>query len=873
VALSAGTKLGPYEILSLIGAGGMGEVYKARDGRLARDVAIKVLPPAYRDNPDWMKRFEKEARAAGALHHPGIVQVFDLGVHEGSPYVVTELLDGKTLRDTLRAGSLAPKKAVDLALQIAQGLAAAHLKGIVHRDIKPENLYVTSDGRAKILDFGLAKVKGASDGEGHAETMPALTEPGAVMGTVGYMSPEQVRGQPADARSDLFSFGVVLYEMLKGKRAFAADSAVEAMNAILKEDPPELDGVALKIPTALAQVVHHCLEKKPEDRFQSARDLAFNLQALSGTSSQPTLASSSTSSSLVARRADRSLVPGGIFAVVVLIGTAYWIGTRQGHSVAASLPAATSAPALAAASQPTLVPITADSGLVGSAQFTPDGRGVIYQASWRNGPDQLYATVIGEHEARSLGLDGAIAGFQPDGQVAIVDDQQTLDVSSTEEAAPRPLYARVAQAVMRHGTIALARWGSDGLTIEEPPGHVVYNGGVGVWIGSMALAPDNDDLALMLSPGVGPEDQFTVVVVSGGKPTVLMTSRGEGGQVAWGPEHALWYTVGSEVHARSASGGDRVLLRWPGSVKLEDVDARGRALVVAGPVSASIMAMHQGQASPQNLSVLASSIPEDLSPDGSMLLLSVYFPSGDSLCYLRSTDPLGDPLGAPLRLDTHSAHGLSPDGKLVAALSDDSSRVLLVHTGVGETTTLPGDFQQYGHVNWFPDGHRVLYPAEDAQGTWRTYAQSIEGVGAPTVVLQPPFFADNPDDPIAPDGKTMVVTDVSARGSDARAYLYPIDVPNAKPTPVAGLQPGEQPVRWSADGKSLFVASPISATRAYVVRLDLATGARTPIMTLPVDVPSGFRYVRPVLVSRDGKTAVYGVAQELDQLYLVTGLQ
>src|SRR5437762_9158607 len=287
MAASNGRNFGPYEILSQIGAGGMCEVYRARDTRLGRDVAVKVLPEAYSENAERLSRFEQEACAAGALNHPNILVIYDVGKDNGAPYVVSELLEGETLREKLDGAPLPQRKAIDYGLQIANGLAAAHEKGIVHRDLKPENLFVTDDGRVKILDFGLAKLtqpEGPSAGATAAPTVTGRTEPGGVLGTAGYMSPEQVRGMPADNRSDIFSFGAVLYEMLTGRRAFRGDSAIEAMSAILKEDPPELSETNKNLPPALERIVRHCLEKSPQLRIQSARDLAYDLEALSGVS-------------------------------------------------------------------------------------------------------------------------------------------------------------------------------------------------------------------------------------------------------------------------------------------------------------------------------------------------------------------------------------------------------------------------------------------------------------------------------------------------------------------------------------------------------------------------------------------------------------
>src|SRR5215831_6895500 len=290
MTLTPGSRLGPYEVLSPIGAGGMGEVWKARDTRLSREVAIKVLPASVSADSDRLRRFEQEARAAGILSHPNITAVYDIGSHEGAPYVVQELLEGETLRSVLAGGRLSTRRAIDYAIQIVHGLAAAHEKGIVHRDLKPENLFVTNDGRLKILDFGLAKLTHTEEGS-QATNLPtatAGTEPGVVLGTLGYMAPEQVRGRSADARSDLFSFGAILYEMLSGNRAFRGDSAADTMSAILREDPPDLSATNQTISPGLERIVRHCLEKNPEQRFHSAHDLAFDLESLSTPSAAST---------------------------------------------------------------------------------------------------------------------------------------------------------------------------------------------------------------------------------------------------------------------------------------------------------------------------------------------------------------------------------------------------------------------------------------------------------------------------------------------------------------------------------------------------------------------------------------------------------
>jgi eukaryotic-like serine/threonine-protein kinase len=335
MTLGSGSRLGPYEIVGPLGAGGMGEVYRARDTRLKRDVAVKVLPASFAADSDRLRRFEQEAQSAGALNHPNILAIYDIGTEGGAPYIVSELLEGETLRNRLSGGAFTPRRAIGHALQIAQGLAAAHEKGIVHRDLKPENVFVTTDGRVKILDFGLAKLtqpEAPLEGQTNLPTMTPGTEPGVVLGTLGYMSPEQVRGRPADARSDIFAFGAILYEMLSGRRAFHAETAADTISAILTRDPPDLSETNRRIPEGLERIVDHCLEKSPEARFQSARDLAFDLEALS---SAPLAGASPAPRARVASRAGRL---GKWLFLLLLVAAAFWIGrgSRPGMSTAAT---------------------------------------------------------------------------------------------------------------------------------------------------------------------------------------------------------------------------------------------------------------------------------------------------------------------------------------------------------------------------------------------------------------------------------------------------------------------------------------------------------------------------------------------------------
>jgi serine/threonine protein kinase len=410
MSLATGSHLGPYEILGPLGAGGMGEVFRARDTRLGRDVALKMLPTAFTADQDRLRRFEQEARSAAALNHPNILAVYDVGANDGVPYVVSELLEGKTLRQTLEAGALTTRKAIDYGAQIASGLAAAHEKGIIHRDIKPENVFVTKDGRVKILDFGLAKLADMPTADGAHATM-TQTDPGMVVGTVGYMSPEQLRAEPVDARSDVFSLGAVLYEMFAGERAFKGKTAVDTMSAILKEDPADFPEAVHASAPAIERIVRRCLEKNVDERFQSVRDVTFALEALSSASGiKPVIATDAT----VPRRSGIPVATavGITLAVALAAAAAAWIAGRFG------------APA---PKPPQVTQLTFRSGRVHGARFAPDGQNVIYAASWEGQPLKLFSTRPGSSDSTTLAL--------PDGDLMAVS-RTTNEMLTTVGAVP-----------------------------------------------------------------------------------------------------------------------------------------------------------------------------------------------------------------------------------------------------------------------------------------------------------------------------------------------------------------------------------------------------------------------------------------------------
>ena len=428
MTLSPNTTLAHYTIISKIGAGGMGEVYRARDDRLAREVAIKLLPSDLATNADRLQRFEQEARATSALNHPNILTVYDIGTHNGAPYLVAELLTGEELREELKNGLLPQRKAVDYAQQISQGLAAAHAKGITHRDLKPENIFVTTDGRVKILDFGLAKLRPQRDEVVSSEvlTEKQITDPGTVMGTVGYMSPEQVRGHVVDHRSDIFSFGSILYEMLTGQRAFQRETAAETMAAILKEEPKELVETTTQINLPLEKILRRCLQKKPENRFHSAHDLAFALDALSTLSgARPQLSSSPVDTTSTAQMLRDRL--GWIVAGCLLVGLLATVSFMMLRSRASS---SSASPIVRFE---VLVPGKAALALVRwpAIALSPDGSTLSFVAT-TDGINRLYVRRRDETEAKALpGTEGAAEPvFSPNGKwIAFMSDFSIKKVS------------------------------------------------------------------------------------------------------------------------------------------------------------------------------------------------------------------------------------------------------------------------------------------------------------------------------------------------------------------------------------------------------------------------------------------------------------
>jgi eukaryotic-like serine/threonine-protein kinase len=854
VGLTPGTRLGPYEILAPIGAGGMGEVYRARDERLKRDVAIKVLPSTFSADPDRLKRFEQEAQAAGGLNHPNITAVYDFGSFEGAPYIVTELLEGETLRNRLAGGAVAVRKATDYAIQIAHGLAAAHEKGIVHRDLKPENLFVTNDGRVKILDFGLAKLTQAEGQSGPQTNLPTATEPGVVMGTLGYMSPEQVKGKAADARSDIFAFGAILYEMLSGVRAFHRESAAETMSAILREEPPDLSATNKNVQPGLERIVRHCLEKSPEERFHSAHDLAFDLQALSGITGSAAVAASS-------ERVSR-FRPLPAAVALLALGAALAAGYFVGKSKGVSAP-------------PTFKQLTFRRGAIWSARFGSDGKSILTTAAWDGKPAQIYVSRPESPEAAAFGVpDADIAAVASTGEVAVLlradfdtafTRAGTLARVGATGGAPRELLEKVEYADWTPDgkDLAIARVEAGKCRLEFPAGKVLYE--TTGWVGNPRFSPKGDRIAFLDHPVVN-DDGGTVAVVdlAGKKKTTLSPEYATAYGLAWSPDGSeVWYTA-AEVGANRAlwaatlSGKTRILARVTGNLTLHDVARDGRVLMDHDANQVGIVARAAGAQKESDLSWLDWSLMADISADGRFILFSEAGEGGGRgySVYVRSLD------GSPaVRLGEGNGQAISPDGKRVLALvgPPQSPDIVIYPTGAGEAKKIRAPGLSVRGARWLPDGRRFLAVARETGHRTRTYL--FDEGGAPRA-LTPDGYRGTI---ISPDGKQFYTF-----GPDQGTYVFSID--GGEPVRVPGIDAVDGIAGWAPDGRLYIRRGSSSRVPASIMLLDPATGRLEPWRDLVPADAAGINALQVFRVASNGAYA-YSYSRSLSNLYLVDGLK
>ncbi len=858
--IASGRRLGPYEVVAPLGAGGMGEVYRARDTRLGREVALKVLPPEHAGDPERQRRFEREARAVAALSHPNILALHDAGAEDGTSYAVFELLEGETLRARLERGPLPVRKVVELAVQVCRGLAAAHTRGIVHRDLKPENLALTDDGRIKILDFGLARLAEAAGATAEGAEMRTATAPGLMLGTVGYMSPEQVRGQPADARSDIFSLGATVYEMVTGRRAFAAATPADTISSILHRDPAEMASGLEPVPDGLLRIVRRCLEKEPDDRFQTARDLAFALESFSGSVTPP--------AAPAPPRWTWILAAGGALMMAALgIGAFVWFSRP-------SLPV------------PVLKLLTFRRGMVLDARFTADGNTVAYSALFDGNPAETYSVRLDRPEALRLDLPPArLVGLSSSGELALIlGEPGERRAEWVGTLARIPLAGGTPREVLDQ--VFWADWSPDGnelavvrlvdgrFQLEYPVGHVLQRplqerGGAAF---GMRVSPRGDRVAYTAADDV-------VIVDRGGRTTTLAAGSLIG--LAWDPAgDAVWVSIrmtpwvtACDLWRLGLDGTRRLAARFPGPVMLHDVARDGRLLVHTGFERQGIRGRARGEATERELGVFVYGMVGGLTADGSQLLVwdsmdkgGDFSPFVPGWVFLRSMEG-----GSPIRLARGWPVGLSADGKSVFLVRDEDGRqeLVLMPTGPGASRTLNteglGDLGS--HIGSFEgaasfvDDSRVLLDARSPNGRVRTYLLDLRR-GKPVAVTPEGTVAVHGS---LTGGRFLVVE------PDRTLGWYSLDGGEVHRLPTR-LPLGLSPLSLASDRRVLYVVEQGNVP-GRLDRFELATGRRTPWRILVPDDTAGVVSVQSTRVTADGRAYAYSYTRYLQDLYLVDGLR
>jgi eukaryotic-like serine/threonine-protein kinase len=851
-----GQLVGHYRVLEKIGAGAMGEVFRARDERLGREVALKLIRPASSDNPDHLRRFEQEARAAAALNHPNILAIYDVGFEGTTPYIVSELLEGRNLRQRLCEGAIPMREAADYALQIAQGLTAAHDRLIVHRDLKPENLFLSKDGRIKILDFGVAKLQAPAEDNRAIESLTTVTKHGTMIGTVAYMSPEQLRGKPVDSRSDIFSFGAILYEIMSGSRAFRGETEVDTMTAVLREEPPAAQLDNASIPAGYQDIIRHCLEKDPENRFQSAKDLVFALQTLSGSAPVRVVPSPRPVKSKI------SALPWALAAVLAM-ATALLGMAQLLHPAVKS---------------PEYQRLTFEAGTVYAARFAPNGQSIVFSAAWNGKPVQLFTTVGSSTLTQALNLSDAnllavsssnelavLLNGTHNGQLETVDGM--LARAPLAGGSPKELQADVRWADWdSQGGLAVVRYVDGHGRLEYPIGKVLYQS-TG-WISNIRFSPQGDKIAFMNHPGLWDLGGVLCVMdLAGNVQTLTQEWESEQG-VAWRPDgKEIWFTAiekGTNLNlmAVTLAGKVRTLLDLPMGINLQDVSPDGHVLVALDTKRLALALSTLGSNPDVELSWHDWNVAKDISHDGKFVLFEdASETAGPNYAVaLRKLDGT-----LPIRLGDGSAGGLSPDGKWAVSVSrGHPQHMTLLPTGPGQPR--PVDISglehiQNGWARFLADGQRLIVNGnESGHMNNRCYVLDISG-GKPKAVTPDGIVCG----PSSPDGRFVVGV-----GPNSALAIYPVG--DGSPRPVPGLAAGFVPVQWSSNSSFLYAYRP-GELPSQIYQIEISTGKQTVVQRLRPEAPAGVVTVSPVVASRDGTHFVYSYNQTLSVLYLISGLQ